>query len=78
MFVRRSCNIKDLKHVFINFNFVNHLSQLAIENSTVSSNVNTIHNVRTKSLPNCTKYLSACLGLEGIALPLAQKSIQRQ
>ena len=31
-FVRRSCSIDDVIHVFINFNFENDLSQLAIEN----------------------------------------------
>ena len=37
--VRRSCSIDDLIHVFINFNFENDLSQLAIENPRVSSNL---------------------------------------
>ena len=69
--------MKDLKHVFINFNFVNHLSQLAIENPIVSSKVYTLHNVETKSLPNCSKHLSACLRLEGTGLSLAQRSIQK-
>ena len=41
--VRRSCSIDDLKHVFINFSFENDISQLAIENPMVSSNLYAIH-----------------------------------
>ena len=41
--VGRSCSIDDLIHVFINFNFENELSQLAIENPMVSSNLYAIH-----------------------------------
>ena len=37
--VWRSYNIDDLIHVFINFNFENHLSQLAIEDPMMSSNL---------------------------------------
>ena len=63
--VRRSCGIDDLIHVFINFNFENDLSQLAIENPMVSSNLRGIHKVGKTSLPNCIKRLRACLALEG-------------
>ena len=37
--VRRSSSIDDLIHVFINFNFENDLSQLAMENLMVSNNL---------------------------------------
>ena len=37
--VGRSCSMDDLIHIFINFNFENDLSQLAIENPMVSSNL---------------------------------------
>ena len=37
--VRSSSSIEDLTHVFINFNFENDISQLAIENAMVSSNL---------------------------------------
>ena len=37
--VRSSSSIEDLTHVFINFNFENGISQLAIENAMVSSNL---------------------------------------
>ena len=43
--VRRSCSMDDLIHIFINFNFENDLSQLAIENLMVSSNLYAIHKV---------------------------------
>ena len=42
---RRSSSIFDRIHVFINFNFENDLSQLAIENPTVSSNLYAMHKV---------------------------------
>ena len=75
--VRRSCSIADLIHVFININFENDLSQLAIENPMVSSNLYAIHKVGKTSLPNCIEYSRACFGLEGTAFPLAQKSIAK-
>ena len=75
--VRRSCSIDDLIRVFINFNFENDLSQLAIENPMVSSNLYAIHRVGKKSLPNCIEHSRACLGLEGTAFPLTQKSITK-
>ena len=75
--VRRSCSIDDLIHVFINFNFENDLSQLAIENPMVSSNLYAIHKVGKTSLPNCIKNSRACLGLKGTAFPLAQKSMTK-
>ena len=37
--VRRSCSIDDVIQVFINFNFENDLSQLAIENPMMSTNL---------------------------------------
>ena len=75
--VWRYCSIEDLIHVFINFNFENDLSQLAIENPMVSSNLHAIHKVGKTSLPNCIKHSRACLGLEGTAFPLAQRSIKK-
>ena len=72
-----SCSIDDVIHVFINFNFKNDLSQLAIENPMVSSNLYAIHEVGKTSLPNCIKHLRACLGLEGTAFPLAPKSLAK-
>ena len=73
----RFCSIDGLIHVFINFNFENDLSQLAIENPMVSSNLYAIHKIGKTSLPNCIKHLRACLGLEGIAFPLARRSITK-
>ena len=73
--VWRSCSIDDLVHVFINFNFENDLSQLAIENVMVSSNLYAIHKFGKTSLPNCIKHSRACLGLEGTAFPQARRSI---
>ena len=75
--VRRSCSIDDLTHVFINFNFENDLSQLAIENPMVSSNLYAIHKVGKTSLPNCIKHSRVCLGLEGTAFHLARRSIKK-
>ena len=75
--VRRSCSIDDLIHVFINFNFENDLSQLAIENPMVSSNLCAVHKVGKTSLPNFIKHLRACLGLEGTAFHLARRSITK-
>ena len=73
--VTRFCSIDDLIHVFINFHFENDLSQLAIENPMVSTNLHAIHKVGKTSLPNCIKHLRACLGLEGNAFPPARRSI---
>ena len=75
--VRHSCSIDDHIHVFINFNFENGLSQVAIENPIVSSNPYAMHKVGKTSLPNCIKYFKACLGLEGTAFPLARRSITK-
>ena len=71
--VRRSCSIDDLTNVCINFNFENYLSQLAIENSMVSSNLYAIHKVGKTSFPNCIKRSRACLELERTAFLLAQR-----
>ena len=71
--VRRSCSIDDLIHVFINFNFENDLSQIAIKNPMVSSNPYAIHKVGKTSFPNCIKHSKACLGLEGTAFPQARR-----
>ena len=76
-FVRRSYSIDDLIHAFINFNFENDLSELAIENPMVSSNLYAIHKVGKTSLPNCIKHLRACLGFERTAFPLARTSITK-
>ena len=73
--VRRSCSIDDLILVFINFNFENDLSQLAIENPMVSSNLYAIHKFGKTSIPNYIKHSRACLGLEGTAFPQARRSI---
>ena len=75
--VRPSCSIEGFIHVFVNFNFENDLSQLAIENPMVSSNLYAIHKVGKTSLPNCFKYSRACLGLEETAFPLAQRSVTK-
>ena len=75
--VRHFCSTDDLIHVFINFNFENDLSQLAIENPMVSSNLYAIDKVGKTSFPNCIKHLRACLGLEETAFPLAQRSITK-
>ena len=75
--VRRSCSIDDLINVFIHFNFENDLSQLAIENLMVSSNLCAIHKVGKTSLPSCIKHSRACLGLEGAGFFLAQRSITK-
>ena len=75
--VWRSCSIDDLIHVFINFNFENDLSQLAIENQMVSSNLYAIHKVGKISLSNCIKHSKACLGLKGTAFPLARRSMTK-
>ena len=75
--VRRSRSIDDLLHVFINFNFENDFSQLAIENPMVSSNIYAIHKVGKTSLPNCIKHSRAYLGLEGTAFPLARKNYNK-
>ena len=74
---RRYCSIDDLIHVFIDFNFENDLSQLAIKNAMVSSNLYAIHKVGKTSLPNCINHSRACLGLEGTAYPLARRSITK-
>ena len=73
--VRRSRSIDDLIHAFINFNFENDLSQLAIENLMVSSNLYAIHKVGKISLPNCIKHSRASLGLKETAFSLARRSI---
>ena len=75
--VRRSCRIDDLIHAFININFENDLSQLAIENPMVNSNLFAIHKAGKISLTNCFKHSRACLGLEETAFPLAQRSITK-
>ena len=75
--VRHFCSIDDLIHVFVNFNFENDLSQLAIKNPMASSNLYAIHKVEKTSLPNCIKHSRTCLGLEGTAFPLAQRSITK-
>ena len=75
--VRRSCSIDDLIHVFINFNFENDLSQLAIKNPMVSSNLHVIHKVGKTSLSNCFNHSRVCLGFEGTGFPLAQRSITK-
>ena len=75
--VRRFCSIDGLIHVFITFNFEDDLSQLAIENPMVSSNLYAILKVGKTSLPNCIKYLIACLRLEGTAFTLARRSITK-
>ena len=61
--VWRSYSIDNLIYVFINFNFENHLSQLAIENPMMSSNLYAIQKVGKTSLSNCIKRSRACLGL---------------
>ena len=75
--VRRSCSIDDLIHVFINFNFENDLSQFAIENPMVSSNLYAIHKVGKIFFSNCIKHSRACLGLEETAFPLARRMITK-
>ena len=75
--VGRSCSIDDLIHVFINSNFENDLSKLAIENPMVSSNLHTIYKVGKTSLPNCVKHSRTCLGLGGTAFSLARRSITK-
>ena len=65
--VRRSWNIEDLRHIFINFNFENDFSQLAIENPMVSSNLYAIHTAGKTSFSDCTTHSRACLGLERTA-----------
>ena len=75
--VRRSCSIDDLMHAFINFNFQNDLSQLAMENPMVNSNLYAIHKVGKTSLPNWFKHSRACLGLEETAFLLARRSITK-
>ena len=75
--VRRSGSIDDLIDVFINFNFENDLSQLAIESPMVSSNAYAIHKVGITFLPNCIQHSRACLGLEGTAFSLARRSITK-
>ena len=72
--VRRTCSIDDLIHVIINFNYENDLSQLAIENLMVSSNLYAIHEVGKTSLANCVEHSRACLALEETAFPLARRS----
>ena len=66
-----------LIHAFINLNFENDLSQLAIENAMVSSNLYAIHKVGMTSLPNCIKHSRTCLGLKVTAFPLAQRSMTK-
>ena len=75
--VWRSCNIGDLIHVFFNFNFGNDLSQLAIENPMVSSDLYAIHKVGKTSLQNCVEHSRTCLGLEETAFHLARRSITK-
>ena len=75
--IRRSCSIDHLIHVFINFNFKNDLSQLAIENPMVSSNLYAIHKVGKTSLPNCIKHSRAYLRLEGATFFPARRSITK-
>ena len=69
--------LDDLRHVFINFNFENDLSQFAIENPMVSCNLYAIHKVEKTSLPNCINHSKACLGLEITAFPQARRSIKK-
>ena len=64
--VRRFCSIDDHIHVFLNFIFENDLSQLAIENPMVSSDLYATHKVEKTSLPNCINHSRACLGLEQV------------
>ena len=52
--VRRSCSIDDLIHVFINFNFENDLSQLAIENQMMSSNLQYMQYIKLGRHPSQT------------------------
>ena len=75
--VRRSRSIDNLIHVFVNFKFENHLSQLVIENPMVSSNLYAVRKVGKVFLPNCIKHSRACLELGGTAFPLARRSITK-
>jgi len=57
--------MEDLRHVFINFNFENDVSQLAIGKPMVSSNLHAIHNVGKTSLPNFTKHSKSVFRIRG-------------
>ena len=71
------CSIDDLIHVFINLNFENDLSQLAIANPTVSNNLYAIPKVGKTSFSDCIKHSRACLGLEKTAFSLARRSVTK-
>ena len=75
--VGRSRSIDNLIHVFILFSFENHLSQLAIKNPMVISNLYAMHKVGKTSLLNCIKHSRACLRLGETAFPLARRSITK-